>query len=78
MTEFIVPEQLKTLAGAAATMDVCPYSRDGDQPHTFVVLAYAPGRVLQMVCQHCTLLTSFFITPSDEDEPDLAPPLGMN
>ena len=78
MTKFVIPEQLTTLAGVEVEIDVCPYSRDGDQPHTFIVLAYAPGRVVQMVCQHCTLLTSFFITPADEDEDLADPKLGMN
>ena len=69
MTKFVAPEYHTTLTGAEATFDVCPYSRDGDSPHTFITLAYAPGSVLQMVCQHCCLLTSFFINIEADDEP---------
>ncbi len=54
--------QYKTLTGAPSTLEACPYLRDGE-PHVFVVLAYAPGAVLQSLCQHCLLLVSLQIAP---------------
>lgn len=45
----------KTLTGESVSIDACFTG----EPHVFLVLAYAPGEVLQTVCQHCLLLTSF-------------------
>lgn len=68
MADLNVVGPIKTLAGEETTMEYCPYG-DGDKPHVFIVLAYAPGKVLQVLCQHCVLLSSFFITPESDDEP---------
>lgn len=58
------PQELSTLDGTKTTLARCPYLID-DQPHVFIVLAYAPGQVLQVTCQHCLLLTSFKLSIAD-------------
>ena len=48
--------QYKTVTGTPTSAERCVY-RDG--PHVYIVLAYAPGQVLQVLCQHCLLLASY-------------------
>jgi hypothetical protein len=60
--------ELKTLVGVPATFDRCPYLDTG--PHTFIVLFYAPGQVLQMICQHCLMLSTHAGLSGGGEEPE--------
>jgi hypothetical protein len=57
--------EIRTLTGEPATMDKCPYPVGATfhDPHVFIVLAYAPGQALQVLCQHCLLLSSMTLGP---------------